>query len=287
MSEVRVPFGAWSPSAVPGPAPDETVSQALAARAGRWALRIADLLAARFAAEPRADEAAAFLRTWAGDLQVPAAPAAEPLARLAVRYELSQDEEDLIVLAGLPEEHEGLASTLRTLHPHGEPRVTAGLAALLLGAVTSDRSHIRRLLSEGIAVRAGLIRLTGPGAMFERSLACADQLWDALHGHDAWPDAIERAQAGEAPPGLEDWTSWSTARTTRSGWPGARRSGRPPASRWSLPGSRSATVPALPCSPRTPPPGVPSRCSSLTHPRTARPRQHRCSPSSTCQVRSW
>ena len=109
------------------------------------------------------------------------------------------------MLAGLPEEHEGLASTLRTLHPHGEPRVTAGLAALLLGAVTSDRSHIRRLLSEGIAVRAGLIRLTGPGAMFERSLACADQLWDALHGHDAWPDSIERAHAGEAPPGLEDW----------------------------------------------------------------------------------
>ena len=205
MSEVHVPLRAWPPGPVPGSAPDETASHALTARAGLWALRIADLLAARFAAEAQADEAATFLRTWAADLQAPAAPAAGPLARLAARYGLSQDEEDLILLAGLPEEHEGLAGTLRTLHPHGEPRVTAGLAALLLGAVTSDRSQIRRLLSEGVAVQAGLIRLTGPGAMFERSLACADRLWDALHGHDAWPDAIERVHVGEAPPGLADW----------------------------------------------------------------------------------
>jgi hypothetical protein len=205
MSETRVPPRAGSPGPVPGPPPDERASRALTARTGEWALRIADLLAGRFAAETRADEASAFLRTWAGELEAPAAPATDALARLAARYQLSQDEEDLIVLSGLPDEHEGLASTLRTLHPHGEARVTAGLAALLLGAVTSDRSHIRRLLSEGIAVRAGLIRLTGPGSLFERSLACADRLWDALHGHDAWPAGIERAYVGEAPPGLEDW----------------------------------------------------------------------------------
>ena len=212
MPEVRVPSGTWSLGPVPGRAPDETASRALTARAGRWALRLADLLAVRFAAEPRADEAATFLRTWAGDLERTATSAAESLARLAARYGLSQDEEDLILLAGLPEEHEGLASTLRTLHPHGEPRVTTGLAALLLGAVTSDRSEIRRLLSEGTAIQAGLIRLTGPGALFERSLVCADQLWDALHGHDAWPAAIERAHVGEVPPGLEGWLELVPAR---------------------------------------------------------------------------
>jgi ATPase family associated with various cellular activities (AAA) len=205
MSEVHLPSRPWPPEPVPGPALDEAVSRALTARAGLWAMRIADLLAARFAGESRVDEAAAFLRTWADDLQPPAGLHGEPLARLTARYGLSQDEQDLIVLAGLPEEHEGLASTLRTMHPQGEPRVTSGLAALLLGEVTSDRSRIRRLLSEGVAVRAGLIQLTGPGALFERSLACADQLWDALHGHDAWPTAIERADIGEVPPGLEGW----------------------------------------------------------------------------------
>lgn len=215
MSETRLPPGVRPPGPATSPAPDERASRALTARTGRWALRIADLLTGRFAAATQADEAAAFLRTWADDLQAPGvttASAADPLARLAARYGLSQDEEDLILLAGLPDEHEGLASTLRTMHPHGEPRVSTGLAALLLGAVTSDRSHIRRLLSEGIAVRAGLTRLTGSGALFERSLACADQLWDALHGHDAWPAGIERVHVGEAPPGLEGWLDLVPAR---------------------------------------------------------------------------
>lgn len=201
---------AWPRSTVPSPvpAPDETASAALISRAGHWARRIADLLAARFAAEPKADEAVTFLRNWADALEPPhraADSGAEPLALLGARYQLSQHEEDLLLLAGLPEEHEGLASTLRALHPHGEPRVTTGLAALLLGAVTGDRSTVRRLLCEGTAVRAGLIQLAGTGTLFERSLVCADRLWDALHGHDAWPAAVPRVPVGEVPAGLDGW----------------------------------------------------------------------------------
>lgn len=201
---------AWPRYAVPspGPAPDETASTALTARAGQWARRIADLLSAQFTTERRADEAVSFLRNWADALELPlpaSGTQAEPLARLGARYLLSQREEDLILLAGLPEEHEGLASTLRALHPHGEPRVTTGLAALLLGAVTGDRSRVRRLLCEGTPVRAGLIRLAGSGTLFERSLVCADRLWDALHGHDAWPVAIPRVHVSEAPAGLDGW----------------------------------------------------------------------------------
>jgi len=201
---------AWlrSTASSPYPAPDEAASTALTARAGHWARRIADLLSTRFTGEPRADEAVSFLRKWVDALEQPqpaSRPSPAPLAQLGARYLLSQHEEDLILLAGLPEEHEGLASTLRALHPHGEPRVTAGLAALLLGAVTGDRSKVRRLLCEGTPVRAGLIRLPGPGTLFERSLVCADRLWDALHGHDAWPAAVPRVHAGEAPAGLEGW----------------------------------------------------------------------------------
>jgi hypothetical protein len=189
-------------------AADETASAALTARAGDWARRIADLLSARFTAEPKADEAVSFLRNWSDALEQPQPAAgcpAEPFAQLGARYLLSQHEEDLILLAGLPEEHEGLASTLRALHPNGEPRVTAGLAALLLGVVTGDRSKVRRLLWEGTPVRAGLIQLAGPGTLFERSLVCADRLWDALHGHDAWPAAIPRAHVSGVPAGLDGW----------------------------------------------------------------------------------
>jgi len=281
MSEVRTPFRAWSPAAGPGPAPDETASQALTARAGHWALHIADLLAARFAADARADEAATFLRTWAADLHLPDAPSMEPLARLAARYRLSQDEEDLILLAGLPEEHEGLASTLRTLHPHGEPRVTTGLAALLLGAVTSDRSRIRRLLSEGAAARAGLIRLTGPGALFERSLACADQLWDALHGHDAWPASIERTHVGEAPPGLEGWLDLVPVRNAIA----VLLEDVPSTI---VVNSPNDTVGLARCAALAQAVGAPLAVWSSTSPRTRNTRPpRRCSPSSTCPVRSW
>lgn len=207
MSSAWPRSGAPPPEVAPGAVRYEAASVALTARAGHWALRIADLLSARFSTEPRAGDAISFLRAWADAVEPRPgiSPAAEPLALLGARYALSQDEEDLVLLAGLPEEHEGLASTLRALHPQGEPRVTAGLAALLLGAVTSDRSRIRRLLCEGAPVRAGLVQLAGPGTLFERSLVCAERLWDALHGHDAWPAAVRRVHVPDAPAGLEGW----------------------------------------------------------------------------------
>src|SRR4051812_36548027 len=46
-----------------------------------------------------------------------------PLDRLAQALALSPAEIELLMLAGLSEEHEGLASILRTLHPRNEPRI--------------------------------------------------------------------------------------------------------------------------------------------------------------------
>ena len=56
----------------------------------------------------------------------------QPFDRVAERFDLRSAEQDLLLLAGLPDEHEGLASTFRAMHPHGEPCPTAGLAALVL-----------------------------------------------------------------------------------------------------------------------------------------------------------
>ena len=73
----------------PVPAPDEAASAALISRAGQWARRIAELLAERCTAEPKADEAVTFLRNWADALEPPhraAGPGAEPLALLGERY---------------------------------------------------------------------------------------------------------------------------------------------------------------------------------------------------------
>ena len=73
------------------------------------------------------------------------------LDRLVERYGLSPIECDLLVLAGLAEEHEGIAATLRTLHPTGEPRPTLGLAALVLGDGPEARHQLRGLVAEGPA----------------------------------------------------------------------------------------------------------------------------------------
>ncbi|WP_412543360.1 ATP-binding protein [Longispora sp. K20-0274] len=194
--------------------PDEVPTGTdLAARVAPLALRLADLLDERCGRASGAGEAATFLRTWAGQstVTVPADPGLRPLDRLRDRYGLTPVDLDLLLLAGLPEEHEGLASTIRTLHPHEEPRVTAGLAALLLGP-DGDRSAIRRALCAGPAVRHRLLHLSEPGPLFERSLVLADRLWDALHGHDAWPAALDRVDVPPTPPGLARWLATPASR---------------------------------------------------------------------------
>lgn len=196
MSEVlAVPLAAIDP-----------VSADLSARAGRLARRVADVLERYCSPESGAPQAVAFLRDWAEGTSEPAWPALEtPFGRLSQRFELGDDERDLLILAGLPEEHEGLATTFRSLHPEAEPRPTIGLAALLLGGGAAERTRLRGMLASGAAVRHGLLRVEGSGPFFERSLLPADALWSALHGCDAWPDGIPRVSAGAAPAGMATW----------------------------------------------------------------------------------
>ena len=186
------------------------VSRDLSARVARLARGIAGVLDQRCTAGSGAGEAAEFLRNWAdladADLPADADPVeCTPLDLLAARYALTATECDLLLLAGLPDEHEGLASTLRALHPQGEPRPTAGLAALVLAETPDDRRALRGLFSAGAAVRHGLLRVSGSGTFFERTLTLADALWEALHGFDAWPASLPRVAAGRVPPGLGCW----------------------------------------------------------------------------------
>ncbi|MEU2393270.1 AAA family ATPase [Streptomyces sp. NPDC007369] len=208
----------------------DRISRDLSVRAAAVAVRVAELLETTCSEEAGA-EPAAFLRDWAataerrapGPASGPApgpapGPASErtPLDRLVRCYGLGVLETELVLFAGLPEEHEGLARTFRTMHPAGAPHPSVGLAGLLIDcagsrspagppATAPDRVALRRLLHEGPAVRAGLLALTGDGPFHERSLTLADQLWEALHGHPARPAALEPADAGPAVPGLDGW----------------------------------------------------------------------------------
>lgn len=126
----------------------------------------------------------------------------DPLDRLAQGLALSAEEIELLLLAGLSEEHEGLAAILRTLHPRHEPRPSVGLAAQLLG---QDRLAFRTMLETSAVRQSGALRIIGDGPFYERSLQLADALWSALHGIDAWPTAIVRLSHTSACAGLEEW----------------------------------------------------------------------------------
>jgi hypothetical protein len=128
-----------------------------------------------------------------------------PIDRLAEALALTDVEIELLLLAGMADEHEGYAAVLRTLHPRQEPRASVGLAAQLLCPESGERSRFRAMLESGAAVRRGALRVTGEGPFFDRSLQPADSLWAALHGHDAWPASVHRVEAEAHARGLEEW----------------------------------------------------------------------------------
>src|SRR5262249_55115225 len=98
------------------PAP-ELISRAVSARAAAVALRVAGLLEDGCSDLSGAPEAVRFLRTWAASVaaSTTVAPPRQPLDLLATRYGLGEAECALVLLAGLPEEHEGLAGTFRQM----------------------------------------------------------------------------------------------------------------------------------------------------------------------------
>jgi hypothetical protein len=178
--------------------------------------RLADFLAASLPqSESAIAQSAAFLRSIAEALSRGAAAAqgaTAPLDRLSAKLNLSQLERNLIVLAGLPEEHEGLAATLRALNPRGEPRPSAGLAAQFLAGDISQRPGFRATLESGPLTRCGVIRLTGDVPFFERSLGLTEGFWPALHGLPFWPEHLERIEGPFPVVGLEEWLDTSAAR---------------------------------------------------------------------------
>ena len=128
-----------------------------------------------------------------------------PLDRLAAYLSLTRLEVDLIVLAGMADEHEGYASVLRSLNPRSEPYATAGLAAQLLCEEARDRFELRRTLEQGAAVRAGVIALGNDAPFFERNLTLADGLWPVLCGLDVVPPAVRALPVPVAAAGLDAW----------------------------------------------------------------------------------
>jgi hypothetical protein len=199
------------------PAATEDTSAALTARAAALARRLANVIVANCTPESGAPQAAEFLSNWASvaeteDLE-PALPVT--LRRLVRRLGLGPLEIELVVLAGLAEEHQGIAATFRSLHPTGEPWPTLGLAALLFGggtdaqgqpgASTDGHRRLREVVADGQAFLSRLLRTSAAGPLFERSLLLANGMWQALHGHDVWLDSLQRLRFRPPRSGLDGW----------------------------------------------------------------------------------
>jgi len=116
------------------------------------------------------------------------------LHRLVLKYGWTPMEVDLLVLAGMPDEHEGFASVFRSLHPRNEARASVGLAAQMFSYEGLDRRTFRELLEVGSLVTSRALRVVGDGPFFDRSLVPAEALWSSLHGIEAWPANIVRQE---------------------------------------------------------------------------------------------
>ena len=135
------------------------VNARLAREAGILAGRLAEFLEVSFAhAEGTMADSHEFLRaffesvspgfplgSWSRNPYDRSPETAQPLDRLSQSLNLSAAEVELLLLAGMSEEHEGLAAVLRHLHPRNESWASVGLTALLLYPQQSDRQVLRAL----------------------------------------------------------------------------------------------------------------------------------------------
>jgi SpoVK/Ycf46/Vps4 family AAA+-type ATPase len=148
----------------------------------------------------------------AGLLERSEADPPQAIDLLLDHFQLSSVEVELLLLAAMPEEHEGYSAVLRSLHPKGESHATVGLAAQLLFAENGGRRHCRQLVEEGGLFRNGIVSLSDGDPFFDRSLLLADTLWSALHGVDTTPAALAALDTGNYRAGLERWLASTSAK---------------------------------------------------------------------------
>jgi hypothetical protein len=192
------------------------LSRLLAAEAAAVAESLAAVIRETASGVEGAEACADLLEDWAGVTSAYVSPADPlrigPVQGMAARLGLSDAERDLVLLAGLPEEHECLAAVMRAINPRREPTMTVGIAARVVG----DRELVNEVLASGRAVRLGLLSLGTVGPFPERSIGVAEGVWWALHGFEAWPAGLRRVQLPADVPGLERWTQQADVQRTAS-----------------------------------------------------------------------
>lgn len=206
----------------------ETTRRALA----EVGLRLAHSVARRFGtaslppqsglADPARDAllpALAFAEQFAHSLPPATRPplAAHPLLRLGTLSDSPASAallHDLLLLACLPEAHEGFATLCRLLHPDGiaVPTVALGLHWLEaeagegpLNSPFAVRDAMEDLLCYSPLTAMGLLRLEGNGPWHSRNLRPGPGTWEALMARPPQLDNAQLLSGYTEVPGLADW----------------------------------------------------------------------------------
>ena len=183
-------------------APGE-ISRQLTARAARLALAVADVLEASTSSESGAAHAVGFLRDWARSASTVLPEAYQPLDVLVDHYQLCAAEVELLAARGARRGARGTGGHVACTAPARRSTAVGRPGGPRARPVWLPPNGAAGVAEHGRAVRFRLLRVVGPGALFfERSLVLADQLWEALHGLDAFPADLERV----------------TSRPRRQGW---------------------------------------------------------------------
>lgn len=148
--------------------------------------------------------------------QSPAAVGTDSVIRLADAFALTAFDIDLLVLAGLPEEHEGFCDILRALHPRAEPRATTALAARLMSRTLQERRVLSETLVSGQLIRSGVVVMPADAPFPERSLVVADMLWPVLRGLEVWPAGLDPLSFDNAPAIASEWLDSPAAESARN-----------------------------------------------------------------------
>ena len=182
---------------------------------GRLSGRLADLIAGMGPGHDTLAPSVGFLRGMAQRSGDTPRDSSDPLARLTDKFSLSPLLQDLVVLSGMPESHEGLAAVFRSLHPRGESRPTVGLAAQLFELDAGRRGELRESLQSSPMATCGVVRTSGDLPFFERTLQLGDSLWPVLDGQDYWPESLQRRAPVVPLAGIEDWLAAPAASRAR------------------------------------------------------------------------
>ncbi|ODS25046.1 hypothetical protein AB835_00640 [Candidatus Endobugula sertula] len=127
------------------------------------------------------------------------------LSQLIHRLNLSLPQIDMLLMAGLAEEHEGFADIFRSLHPSGLPRPTMGLLAQLTEAQYEQRNILREIISTSKNKYLSIFIEDEEQPFFTRSLCLIDGLWPWLHGIDVWPEVLSVVDYLAVMVGLDHW----------------------------------------------------------------------------------